>query len=239
MRGLPFFMRLLDNAARRKVSLLCIMITFSSQKILNLVSRKRTATTVNYALFSCILILALACAALTPDSDKHFAAFVSCWSLLAAFLLVFAFINIFYVRKVTRDLKSAVAAVIAEAFGQSEHILQGERNIELTISADGDILSVARKGYKSPVTISATGGGLKTDGNLQFDLQDLKRVGSAYSAAGDYIWQYLNAYYFKNGQTGQFENVSVDDRTADKPQILPLVQSGVPVQPNPKNVYMK
>lgn len=214
------------------------MVTFNSDKISDLVSRKRTATTVNYAFFSCLLLLALACAALTPDSEKHLTAFITCWCLFALFLIGFICVNLFYTRKLTQNLKSLVAAVIADAFKDNEHILNGDKEIELNISADGDILSVARKGYMQPVTISATGGGLKCEGSLKFDLESLKRVGSIYSAACDYIWQYLTAYYFINGR-GKYVSVIVCDQTAKPPQTLPIVSLGVPAEPKNKNVFLK
>lgn len=217
------------------------MKDFGDAEMDALLKRKKLCNEIGYVLFAILAVSAVIAATLAKGAYENYLG--QEWNLYLAalicavtFLLVFISHIIFFVRRAGAALELAICKRVAAEFYNNAELLQGGRTVALSVTYEGDILTVSRAdGALRPVEVS--GGGIVKDKNaVRFDISALRKVPAVYGAFGTRIWKFVAAYYAVNGGV---DSVTLTDNMGKKPVALTIVADGKTNANAQKNYFIK
>lgn len=183
-------------------------------------------------------------AVLTRDAlvnGKNQIAHVSALCFTAAVLLALIGEIIFYVVPLNRELTLCVCKTLSDGLLAHRDLFSGDGEIAFSVDYSGDVLTLARKGFKGEITVdSAKNGGLNlSGGKIEMDLKGLKSAPSLYSTVGAKLWQFLQGYYVLHGKEEGVKLVTVTDNMGKKPLVLTAFDENSPAKNADKNYFLK
>lgn len=220
------------------------MINFDGEKIKDALKRKKFAVNTAYCTFAVLLISAVIAAVLTRDAlvnGKNQIAHVSALCFTAAVLLALIGEIIFYVVPLNRELTLCVCTNLSDGLLARRDLFSGDGEIAFSVDYSGDVLTLARKGFKGEITVDpAKNGGLNlSGGKIEIDLKGLKSAPALYSTVGAKLWQFLQGYYVLHGKEAGVKLVKVTDNMGKKPLVLTVFDENSPAKNADKNYFLK
>lgn len=214
------------------------MIKIDDQKCNRLIAKKSACNIFNTCLLTALIVLAVVSAVLGRGAEsggESLTAFVAVISLFGALLLIFASVNLFYVIKVNRGLKSAIARSIAEEMTRNHALLTGGSEVKLRVTYENECMTVERVNALREMKVGKAG--FSASGSkAQFDLKDLRRLQSVFTRFGEWILQFIEAYY---GVNCNFTAVSVLDETGKSVEEIPVIKDGNLIYGSKNNYFIK
>ena len=215
------------------------MTIFDDGKYGELIHKKTMCNAFNATFVAALVILAVLSAVLSAGVEKgegNFTAFVTSISLFGFFLVLFAGGNLFIVSKVNAALKGEIAKSIAAEMTGAPGLLTGGNEVKLRVTYADDCLTVERINALKEVKIGKAGALLSGGSRAQFDLKDLRRLQSVFTRFGEWILQFVAAYYAVNCN---FSAVSVLDETGKTVEQIPVIESGKHACQTKNNYFLK
>ena len=215
------------------------MTTFDDGKYKQLLHKKSMCNVFNAAFVTALIILAVLSAVLSTGAEKgdgNFTAFVTAIALFAVFLAIFIGGNLFFVSKVNSKLKGEIAKSITDEMTSTPSLLTGGNEVKLRVTYADECLTVERVNAVREVTVGKSGGLLKGGSKAQFGLKDMRRVQSVFTRFGEWVLQFVEAYYAVNCN---FTAVSVLDETGKTVEEITLIEGGKPVYQTENNYFLK
>lgn len=142
--------------------------------------------------------------------------------MLAATFVYSVIVLILNIR-IRKPYREALLQYVADGFSGQAQVLEGGKNVEISIYLIGDRLAVAKQGAEDLI---------------YFDLSSVKKYYNVCANVTSLVKKYLTAYYFANCTDGGYYSVVITDAINKKPKIIKVVEDGAPVKDCSKNKYI-
>ena len=215
------------------------MTKFDDAKYKDLIHKKSACNIFNITFVAVLVILAVLSAVLSRGAERDdggFSAFVTSIALFAVFLAMLIGGNLFFVSKVNANLKRELAKSITDEMTANPDLLTGGTEVRLKVTYADECMTVERVSAVSEVKIGKQGGLLLRENKAQFDLKEIRRLQSVFTRFGEWILQFIEAYY---AVKCNFTAVSVLDETGKSVEEIPLVTDGKPMYDTKNNYFIK
>lgn len=214
------------------------MIKIDDDKCNRLIAKKSGCNLFNTCFLTALVILAAVSAVLGRGAEKggeSLTAFIVVISLFGAVLLIFAAVNLLYIIKVNKGLKAAIANAIKEEMTRNPALLSGGSEVKLRVTYADECMTVERVNALREMTVGKAGVSAR-ESKAQFDLKELRKLQSVFTRFGEWILQFVEAYY---GVNCHFTAVSVLDETGKTVEEIPVINNGNPLYDNKNNYFIK
>ena len=214
------------------------MIKIDDKTCNRLIAKKSACNIFNTCFLTALVILAAVSAVLgrgAENGGEGLTAFVVVISLFGALLLIFAFVNLLYILKVNKGLKAAIADAIKEEMTRNPALLTGGSEVKLRVTYSDECMTVERVNALREMKVGKAGVSAR-ESKAQFDLKELRRLQSVFTRFGEWILQFVTAYY---GVNCHFTSVSVLDETGKTVEEIPIVKDGNHLYDGKDNYFIK